>query len=75
MPPLERALISVAAAARLAGVTPSTAYRWLERGELAGAVRVGNRWYVRRRVLLAWLDGQDTTPVAETPATRLRAVS
>lgn len=55
---LQRPLISVAQAAEVLGVTESTAYRWLSLGSLAGAVRVGNRWYVRRRVLEAWLVGE-----------------
>jgi len=53
----QRPLISVAEAAELAGVSEATGYRWLALGELPGAVRVGNRWYVRRHVLDAWLDG------------------
>lgn len=67
----ERPLISVRQAAELLGVTESTAYRFLNRGELAGAVRVGNRWYVRRAVLLRWLDGEGGV---ETERPALRAV-
>jgi excisionase family DNA binding protein len=52
-----RPLISIREAAAQIGVTESTGYRWLARGELPGAVRVGGRWYVRQRVLANWLDG------------------
>lgn len=55
----EKPLISIARAAEIAGITESTAYRWLRRGELPGALVVGGRWRVRRRVLQAWLDGQE----------------
>lgn len=55
--PRPRPLINVRDAAALVGVTESTGYRWLKRGELPGAVRVGGRWYVRGAVVLAWLKG------------------
>jgi excisionase family DNA binding protein len=54
---IRRPLITVREAAELAGVTESTAYRWANTGELAGALRVHGRWYVRRVVLEAWLAG------------------
>ncbi|MGH2351302.1 MAG: helix-turn-helix domain-containing protein [Chloroflexota bacterium] len=55
----EKLLLTVAAAARLAGVSRSVAYRWAEAGTLPGAVRMRGRWYVWRRALEAWLDGLD----------------
>ena len=58
----QRPLLSVARAAELLGVTESTAYRWLRQGDLPGAVRVGGRWYVRRRVLEAWMYGELEVP-------------
>ena len=58
-------LIPVAKAAELRGVAPTTAYEWARRDELPGLVKLGNRLYVRRAVLLAWLAGED---VATTPA-------
>lgn len=63
-------LISIAQAAELVGITESTAYRWLHRGELPGALFVGNRWLVRRRVLVAsdreYPSGRRWTPAART---------
>jgi len=54
----QRPLISVSQAAALLGIGVTAAYRWLERGELPGAVHVGGRWWVRRHVLEAWLSGK-----------------
>ena len=56
-----RPLISVEAAAGLIGVSRSVAYRWARLNCLPGAVLVAGRWYVRRAVLLAWLEGTDGT--------------
>lgn len=58
MPP-ERPIISVRQAAEILGVTEGTAYRWLDRGELPGAVRVGGRWYVRRAALERWCNAEE----------------
>lgn len=74
MPPTERPIMSVREAAALIGITESTAYRWLERGELAGATRVGNRWYVRRAALLRWCEANDDPPAGPPAERRLRAV-
>ena len=63
----ERPLLLVRQAADVLGITESTGYRWLERGELPGAVHVGDRWYVRRTVLGAWLAGTETE-LRTTPA-------
>ena len=52
-------LMSVAGAAKLIGVAPTTAYEWARRDELPGLVKIGNRLYVKRAVLLAWLAGED----------------
>ena len=51
-----RPLLSVAEAARLLDVAPRTAYMWLRRGELPGAVEINGRAYVRRAALERWLD-------------------
>lgn len=61
----ERRLVSVSQAAGIAGVSRSVAYRWARAGQLPGAVLVCGRWWVRRRVLVAWLNGQGE---AESPA-------
>jgi len=42
----------------------STAYAWLRRGDLPGAIQLGGRWYVRRRVVQAWLDGDVSSATA-----------
>lgn len=57
-PTPERPLLTVAQAGHLAGWSEAKAYRALSRGELPGAVRVNNRWHVRSRVWLAFLNGE-----------------
>ena len=52
-----KALGSISQAASLAGITRSVAYRWARLGCLPGAVNVAGRWYVRLRILTAWLEG------------------
>ena len=52
-------LLSVREAAELLGVGTTTAYEWLRREELPGAVQHGGRWYVRRAVLEAYIRGAD----------------
>jgi excisionase family DNA binding protein len=52
-------LLSVREAAELLDVGVTTAYEWLRRGELPGAVQHGGRWYVRRALLLAYINGTD----------------
>jgi excisionase family DNA binding protein len=60
-----RPLLSVPQAAReILGIAASTAYEWLHRGELAGAVQIGGHWRVRRSVLEAWLAGGGTSEIA-----------
>lgn len=55
-----RPLISIREAARLAGLSRSRAYTLAASGELPGLVRLpGRRMLVRRRVLLAWLAGEE----------------
>ncbi len=63
--PADRPLLTVPQAAVHLGISESAAYRWLDRGELPGAVHVGGRWWVRRRVLLAWLEGEEGPPKAQ----------
>ncbi len=64
----EKPLLTVAEAACLAGLSRSVAYRWAEAGALPGIVRVGGRWYVRRRVLEAWLNGAGREGVTDAGA-------
>jgi excisionase family DNA binding protein len=58
-------LLSVAEAGAELGIGTRTAYEWLRRGELPGAVQHGGRWYVRRAVLLAYINGADVLPAIE----------
>lgn len=58
-------LLTVAEAGRELGISTRTAYEWLRRGELPGAAKHGGHWYVRRAVLLAYLNGADVLPAAE----------
>ena len=55
-------LMPVSEAGHELGIGTTTAYEWLRRGELPGAVRLGGRWYVRRVVLEAFLAGADVLP-------------
>ena len=60
--PRPKPLISVSAAADLAGVSRSVAYCWARAGRLPGCVEIGGRYYVRVAPFLRWLDGQDGAP-------------
>lgn len=53
-------LLSVREAAELLGVGTTTAYEWVRRGDLPGAVQHGGRWYIRRALLEAYLRGEDS---------------
>ncbi len=56
----DRPLLSVTQAAKLAGLSTTVAYRLAAGGALPGLVRLpGARLLVRRRVLEAWLSGED----------------
>lgn len=70
---IDDALLTIPQLRARYGGSPMTWYRRARAGELPGAVRLGNRWYVRRLVLEAWLAGEDVGggAVAEQ---RLRAV-
>ena len=58
----EKPLISVAQAADLWGRSRTSTYESARRDELPGLVRFNGRLYVRRRVLMDWLAGQDGSP-------------
>ena len=69
-PKSSRPLLTVPQLARESGLPASVLYRWFSLGELAGAVRLGGRIYVRRKVWEAWLAGAgEAAPTAGAPAT------
>ena len=45
-------------AARMIGIGRSTAFELARRGEFPGALRLGHRWLVSRRLLELWLSGE-----------------
>ena len=55
---IEPATMRVEEAAKLLGVSRQTGYDLANRGELPGALRLGRRWVVSRKVLEAWLEGK-----------------
>lgn len=57
----EPATISVEQAARLLGLGRQTAYDLANRGELPGAVRLGRRILVRRKMIEDFLAGREVT--------------
>jgi excisionase family DNA binding protein len=67
-----RPLLTARQAARAAGVSASTFYRWLELGVLpdSAAIRIpGCEIKIRAAVLVAWLEGQaDKTAFDNKPA-------
>jgi hypothetical protein len=65
-------LMSVSEAGRELGISPTTAYEWARRDELPGLVKHGGRLYVRRAVLLAYLQGADVMPSTEDGPSALR---
>lgn len=64
----DRPLVTVPEAAALAGLTRSMAYRLASAGVLPGLVRLpGARLLVRRRVLEAWLSGNESVGAEQAP--------
>jgi len=62
---VDKPLLTIREAAAMAGLSVSDVYRRARAGALPGLVAVpGHRQLVRRRVLQAWLDGQDNAPAA-----------
>lgn len=60
---MDKPLLSVREAAGLLGVSEATARRLARTGNLPGLLSIpGHRLLVRRRVLEAWLAGQDAAP-------------
>ena len=54
----EPATMTVEEAAALLGIGRQTAYDLAARGGLPGALRLGRRWVISRKVLDAWLEGK-----------------
>ena len=54
----EQATVKVEEAARILGIGRQTAYELAAQGKLPGALRLGRRWVVSRKVLEAWLEGK-----------------
>ena len=52
----ESATMNVEDAAAILGIARQTAYNLATRGELPGALRLGRRWIVSRKVLESWLE-------------------
>ncbi len=50
--------LTVAEAATMLRTTPKAVYCMIERGQLAGVVRIGRRVLINRAVLLSALDGK-----------------
>jgi excisionase family DNA binding protein len=56
--------MSVSEACRELGIGTTTGYEWARRGDLPGLVKHGGRLWVRRAVLLAYINGVDVLPAA-----------
>ena len=67
-----RPLISIAEASRELGIATTTGYEWARRDELPGLVKHGGRLYVRRAVLLAYINGADLLPAVQGSPVPLR---
>lgn len=52
---MEKRTLSIQEAADAAGVSLRHAYSLAERGELPGAIKLGGRWVVVKRVFMAML--------------------
>ena len=53
----ELATVTVEESARILGIGRQTAYELAVQGKLPGALRLGRRWVVSRKILEAWLEG------------------
>jgi predicted DNA-binding transcriptional regulator AlpA len=56
--------VNVPTAARMLGISRGHAFELARRGELPGAIRLGNRIVVSRSVLERTIDGEQATPAA-----------
>lgn len=63
-------LVSLAEAARLLGVSESTARRLAVAGELPGAIKVARYWRVSLPRMRRELHGEDAPPGPESPPQR-----
>jgi excisionase family DNA binding protein len=63
----ESLTMTVEAAAELAGISRSLAYQLARRGDLPGALRLGRRFVVSRRVFASFLNGDGGGPMPPPP--------
>ena len=63
---IERKTYSIPEVAKILGVGKVRLYDMARNGELPGAIIIGNRYLVSRKVFDAWLDGE--LPEQETTA-------
>lgn len=54
----ERKTYSVPQAAAILGIGKGTAYEWARSGDLPGVLKIGQRFLVSRRVLDAYVNGE-----------------
>jgi hypothetical protein len=63
-------LMSVSEAGRELGIGTTTAYEWARAGAMPGLARINGRLYVRRAVLMAYINGADVmAPEEQLPTT------
>jgi predicted DNA-binding transcriptional regulator AlpA len=56
---VERATTDIPAASAILGISKNYGFKLAAEGKFPGARRVGNRWVVSTKALLAFLDGTD----------------
>ena len=56
----ERKTYSVPQAAAILGIGKGTAYEWARSGDLPGVLKIGQRFLVSRRVLDAYVNGEQS---------------
>lgn len=56
----ERKTYSVPQAAVILGIGKGTAYEWARSGDLPGVLKIGQRFLVSRRVLDAYVNGEQS---------------
>lgn len=58
--------LTIPEAARLLRVAERTVYTLARRGDLPGAVKVGNQWRIDRETLMEWVRGQSRAADGKT---------
>jgi len=56
---IQSATLKISEVATMLGINKNTAYSLARQGKLPGALRLGGRWVVSRKVIEALLDGKD----------------